>query len=93
MLAVLAATVPFFAIGLVGGVTRSVRGTLVALILVAIVLAVPVLAGHDSGAAGVCDRGDCDEAWVVPAALLAAFLVPFLAGLGIRHRLEHTAAP
>ncbi len=93
MLAVLAATVPFFVIGLVGGVTGSVRGTLAVLVLVSLVLAVPVLAGHDTGAAGVCDRGDCDSAWVVPAALLTAFLVPFLAGLGLRYRLEHTAAP
>lgn len=93
MLAVLAATVPFFAIGLVGGISRSIRGSLIALILVSVAFAIPVLAGHDSGAAGVCDRGDCEAAWAVPAVLLTAFLVPFLAGLGLRHRLEHTAAP
>lgn len=93
MLAVLAATVPFVAIGIVGGLTRSIRGSLIALALVSVALGIPVLAGHDSGAAGVCDRGDCEAAWVVPAALLAAFLVPFLAGLGLRYRLEHTAAP
>lgn len=93
MLAVLAATVPFLAIGLFGGMTRSVRGSLGLLVLVAVVLAVPVLAGHDRGAAGVCDRGDCTAAWIVPAALAAAFLVPFLASLGLRRRLEHTAAP
>jgi hypothetical protein len=93
MLAVLAATVPFFVIGFIGGIVGSFRGTLAVLLLVAIVLAIPVLAGHDQGAAGVCDRGGCEAAWAVPVALAAAFLLPYLGALGLRYRLEHTAAP
>jgi len=93
MLAVLAATLPFFAIGFVGGIVGSFRGTMTVLVLVVVVLAIPVAAGYDDGAVGVCDGGRCAAAWLVPVVLLVAFVVPYLSGLGLRYRLEHTAAP
>lgn len=94
MLAVLVAAVPFLIIGLIAGMAFGLRGTIALLSVAVLLLAIPVLAGHDQQAAGICDGGTCTTAaWVVPAALLVAFLVPYLAARIVRHRLEHTAAP
>ncbi|MEH3054204.1 MAG: hypothetical protein PGN13_09400 [Patulibacter minatonensis] len=90
MLTLLAIVPLLIAIGFVGGFARSIRGTLGTLVLVGLVFAVPAGAGQSG--AGVCSSG-CGAAWVGPAFLAAAIIVPYVAGLGLRHRLEHTSAP
>jgi hypothetical protein len=88
MVTLLALSVLLMLIGLVGGLARSIRGTLGTLLLVGLVFAVPAGAGQSNPSV----YPDGAASWIGPAALAAALLVPYLLGLGARHRLEHTAS-
>lgn len=91
MLTLLAMVPLLVVIGFVGGFARSIRGTLGTLLLVGLVFAVPAGAGQSNP--HVCGASGCGAAWVGPALLALAILMPYLVGLGVRRRLEHTSAP
>jgi hypothetical protein len=88
MVALLALSAVLMLIGFIGGLARSIRGTLGTLLLVGLVFAVPAGAGQSNPAV----YPDASASWIGPAALAAALLVPYMLGLGLRHRLEHTAS-
>lgn len=91
MLTLLALAALLALIGFVGGLARSIKGTLGTLLLVGLVFAVPAGAGQSNPS--VCTDGCASAAWIGPTLLALAILVPYLAGLGVRHGLEHSSAP
>jgi hypothetical protein len=78
-------------IGFVGGFARSIRGTLGTLLLVGLTFAVPAAAGQSNP--DLCGTPSCGGGWAGPALLVAGLLAPYLLGLALRHRLDHTSAP
>jgi hypothetical protein len=89
MVTLLALSVLLMLIGLVGGLaSSSVPSVPRMLLLVGLVFAVPAGAGQSNPSV----YPDGAASWIGPAALAAALLVPYLLGLGARHRLEHTAS-